>query len=73
MTIILWQEVFVIIKDKINDDANENNADNYRLDNSKTVTSKSFEYKTKITWSTPDDNNILDTEVVVPLKYLSNF
>ena len=23
--------------------------------------------------STPNNNNILDTEVVVPLKYLSNF
>ena len=37
------------------------------------MTSKSFEYKTKMLGRTPDDNNSLDTEVVVPLKYLSNF
>ena len=29
--------------------------------------------KQKIIGSTPNDNNILDVEVVVPLKYLSNF
>ena len=57
----------------MNDEANENNTVNYRVNNEKTAASKSFEYKTKITGSTPDDNNILDTEVVVPLKYLSNF
>ena len=35
-----------------------------------TVTSKSFEYKTKIIGNTPDDDNTLDTEVAVaPLKY----
>ena len=60
-------------KDEVNDNANENSpADNYRI-NSKKTTSKSFEYKTKITGSTPADNNILQKEVVVPLKYLSNF
>ena len=32
----------------MNDDANENNANNYNLDNSKTVAGKSFEYKTNI-------------------------
>ena len=37
------------------------------------MTSKSFEYKTKVIGSTTDDKNILDAEVVVPLKYLSNF
>ena len=42
------------------------------VNNSKT-TSKSFEYKAKVTGRTPDDNNTLDAEVVVPLKYLSNF
>ena len=60
-------------RDKINDDANKNNAANKRRNSNKTITSKSFEYKTKLIGSTPDDNNILDAEVVVPLKYLSNF
>ena len=44
----------------MNDDANENNSDNYWTNNSKTITSKSFEYKRKIIESTPDDNNMLD-------------
>ena len=57
----------------MNDEANQSNTVNYRVNNQKIAASKSFEYKTKITGSTPDDNNILDTEVVVPLKYLSNF
>ena len=61
-------------RDEINDSANENNdANNYRINNNKTTTSKSFEYKTKILGTTPNDKNILDAEVVVPLKYLSNF
>lgn len=37
-----------------------------------TVTSTYFEYKTKIMGNTPDDNNTLGTDVVIPLKYLSN-
>ena len=60
-------------RDEVNDDANENNADNYRTNNNKAVTSKSFKYKTKIIESIPDDNNTLDTEVVVSLKYWTNF
>ena len=52
---------------------NEINADNYRIDHSKAVPSESFEFKTKIIWTTLADNNISDTEVVVPLEYLSNF
>ena len=56
---------------KMNDNANETVA-NYRLNNSKTITSKSFEYKTKTIASTSDNDNKFDTEVVVPLKYLSN-
>ena len=52
---------------EINDDANENNLDNNRINNNKTITSKSFEYKTKLIGSTPNNNNILDAEVVVPL------
>ena len=60
-------------KDDVNDNANENNAANNRINNNKTTTSKFFEYKTKIIGRKPADNNTLDTEVVVPLKYLSNF
>ena len=61
-------------RDEINYSANENNdASNYRINNNKSTTSKSFEYKTKIIRRTPNDNNVLDAEVVVPLKYLSNF
>ena len=57
----------------MNDDENENDNANNRINNSKTITSKYFEYKTKIIGSTPKNNNILDAEVVVPLKYLTNF
>ena len=60
--------------DEVNNDGNENNdACNYRINNHKIPTSKSFEYKTEIVASTAGDNNTLNTEVVVPLKYLSNF
>ena len=53
--------------DEINDSANENNdTDNYGINNNKTTTSKSFEYKTKIIGRTPNNNNILDAEVIVP-------
>ena len=62
-------------RDEVSDNANENNennADNYRINN-KTITSKSFKYKTKIMGNTPTDNdNTTDAEVIVPLKYLSN-
>ena len=47
-------------RDKINDSANKNNdANNYKINNNKITTSKSFEYKTKIRGRTPNDNNIL--------------
>ena len=49
--------------DEINDDKNENENANNRINNNKTITSKSFECKS-------NNNNL---EVVVPLKYLSNF
>ena len=60
-------------RDEINDDANEHNAANNRINQNKTITSKSLEYKTKLIGSTPNDSNTWDSEVVVPLKYLSNF
>ena len=60
-------------RNEINDDRNENNGANNKINNNKKITSKSFEYKSKLIGSTPDDNNILDAKVVVPLKFLSNF
>ena len=59
--------------DEVNDNADENNAGNYRINKNKTITSTSFEYKTKIIGSTPNNNNTLNAEVLVPLKYLNNF
>ena len=44
-------------RDEANDDANENNnADNYRINKSRTTASKFFEYKIKIIKSTPENN-----------------
>ena len=63
--------LWIYYRDDMNDCADENV--NNRINNNKTITSKSFEFKTKLKGSTPDDNNILDAEVVVPLNYLSNF
>ena len=60
-------------RDEMNDTATENNDANFKKNNNKTTTSKPFKYKTKIKGSTLADNNRLDTEVVVPIKYLSNF
>ena len=56
----------------LNDDANENNAARNKINKSKTIISKSFEYETNLIGSTLNNNNILDVEVVVPLKYLRN-
>ena len=56
-------------RDEINDSAIEKNNDGNRINNDKTITRKSFDYKTKSKGSTPNDNDILDAEVVVPLKY----
>ena len=55
-------------RDKVNDDANENNAARNKINNNKTIES---EYGTKLIERMPN-NNILDAEVV-PLKYLCNF
>ena len=35
--------------------------------------SESFKYKIKITGKIPNDGNTKDVEIIVPLKYLSNF
>ena len=61
-------------RDELDDAANEYNpVGNYRINSDKTTTSRFSEYKTKRIGNTPVHNNNLDTEVVVPLKYLSNF
>ena len=43
-----------------------------RINKNKIIRSKSFEYKTKLMGTTPN-NNTLDIDVVIPLKHLSNF
>ena len=67
-------ELFI---DEANYSANENNdaddASNYRINGGKTIRSKSFNYKIYIIGGTPHNNSILNVEVVVTLKYLSNF
>ena len=35
--------------------------------------SESFQHKIKVTEKTPDNGNTKDVEIIVPLKYLSNF
>ena len=60
-------------RDEINDDANENNAVSKNINNTKRMASKSLEYKTKLLGRTPNNNDILNAEGVVPLKHLSNF
>ena len=60
-------------KDEVNDDQNRNDNANIRVNKKKAITSKSFEYMTKIIERVPADNNTLNAEVVVTLRYLSNF
>ena len=60
-------------RDEINDDPNENNAARNTINNNKTIASKLFECKTKLFGRTPNNKNILDAEVAVPLKDLSPF
>ena len=52
-------------RDEINDDTNEIHAAKNRINNNKTITSKYLERKTKLIESTPNNNNILDAEVVL--------
>ena len=52
-------------RNEINDDVNKNNADDNKINNNKTITTKSFEYKTKIIGRKPDNNNTLGAEVVI--------
>ena len=41
--------------------------------NDNLANSESFKYKVKITGKTPTEDNTKDVEIIVPLKYLSNF
>ena len=41
--------------------------------NDNLANSESFKSKVKITGNTPADGNTKDVEIIVPLKYLSNF
>ena len=68
-----WKSLWNHYRDEVNNDENKTNAANNRINNNKIMTNKSFEYKTKLIENTPKNNNLLDAEVVVPLKYLSNF
>ena len=63
----------ILNRDELNNDANQINADNYKINSIKSVISESSEYKTKIIGSTPADDNTLNIKDVVPLKYLNNF
>ena len=56
----------------VNDSANEI-SDNRNMINNNKTTSKSFEYKTKMIGSMPNNNNMLDATVVFPVKYLINY
>ena len=61
-------------RDDVNNDVHDVNTDNYNKNNNKPTRSIPFEYKTKITKSTPGNNNTeLSAEVFVIWKYLSNF
>ena len=57
---------------EINDDGNENDDNGNNINYNNIITSKSFEYKTKFIGTTPNNYNILDTQVVVSVKFLIN-
>ena len=57
-------------RDKINDDANENdnNSNNTRLNNNKIITTKSFEYKTKLIIRTLNNNIFLKCQEMMTMQ-----
>ena len=59
-------------RDEVNHAANEIDDNDKKINNSKRTTRNSFAYKAKIIRSRPNNNNILDLEVI-SLKYFSNF
>ena len=73
MTVIQWhQSLWNYYRDEINDDGNENNDNGNNINYNNIITSKSFEYKTKFIGTTPNNYNILDTQVVVSVNFLIN-
>ena len=63
----------LLCRNEVNDNAEEDNANNYRINISKTIASKYFEYKTKLIGSAKNDHITLNKEIVDPLKYFINF
>ena len=58
-------------RDEVNDSGiGKNDASKLRIVNNKITTSKYFEYKAKVTGKNPDNASTLNSEPVVPLKYL---
>ena len=53
-----WGSLYQYYKDELNDNI---------------AGSESFKSKVKMTGKTPNDGNTKDVEIIVPLKYLSNF
>ena len=45
----------------------------YKDDRHNNITDSEFEFKVKITGKTPNDGNTKDVEIIILLKYLSNF
>ena len=66
---ILWN----YYRDEINGDAKENDAVNEIINNNKTVASKYVQYKAKLIGTTTNNNDILDAEILILFKYLTNF
>ena len=54
---IAWESLWNYYRDRVNDDANENNTHNSKINNIKIIKSKSFEYKTKVMECTSDDHD----------------
>ena len=55
---IAWESLWNYYRDRVNDDANENNTHNSKINNIKIIKSKSFEYKTKVMeWISDDDDD----------------
>ena len=55
---IAWESLWNYYRDRVNDDANENNTHNSKVNNIKIIKSKSFEYKTKVMeWISDDDDD----------------
>ena len=57
--------------DKVNDNANGNNAAGNKINNKKAITTKYLNIRQN--GSTANNNNTLNAEVIVPLTYFSNF